>query len=80
MSGYLFSRWLTPSRAATTLVAPQENAMEIKPTNLDEVQINEDELDEVVGGKDVLDLQEAKAPGEDDGCVSFQSCVSFISG
>ncbi|HVG59440.1 MAG TPA: hypothetical protein VNA24_12860 [Hyalangium sp.] len=47
-----------------------------------EVQIiNEEELDEVVGGKDVLELQSAKAPGEESpGCVSFQSCYSFWSG
>jgi hypothetical protein len=53
--------------------------MEKKPVNLDEVQIHESELDEVVGGRDVLDLQSYKAPSEDNDCYSFQSCVSFPS-
>lgn len=47
-----------------------------------EVQIiNEDELDEVVGGKDVLELQSAQSPGaEEPGeCISWASCVSWWS-
>ena len=46
-----------------------------------EVQIiNEDELDEVVGGKDVLELQVAEAPViEAPGCVSWNSCASWFS-
>lgn len=48
-----------------------------------EVQIiNEDELDEVVGGKDVLELQNQAVAGpvvENPGCVSWASCVSWWS-
>jgi hypothetical protein len=42
--------------------------------------INEEELDEVVGGKDVLELQAAEAPVEEaPGCVSWRSCYSWWS-
>ncbi len=57
--------------------------MESKPTNLDEVQIDDTELDEVVGGKNVLDLQQQPlkngrvAVGDD--CTSYVSCVSHVS-
>lgn len=51
-----------------------------KPTNLDEVQINDVELDEVVGGAaDVLEMQELAAVREDDGCLSWNSCSSHSS-
>ncbi|WP_158625830.1 hypothetical protein [Corallococcus carmarthensis] len=55
--------------------------MEIKkPTNLDEVQINEAELDEVVGGAaDVLDMQQLEVVKGDDGCLSWNSCSSYTS-
>jgi hypothetical protein len=56
---------------------PQERLME----NQVEVQIiNEDELDEVVGGKDVLELQNAAPIEEQPGdCISWNSCVSWWS-
>jgi hypothetical protein len=53
--------------------------MENKPTNQVEVQINEEELDEVVGGQDVIGLQSYRAPVEDNDCLSWQSCVSHVS-
>jgi len=55
--------------------------MENKLANQVDVQIiNEEELDEVVGGKDVLELQSYEAPIEENpGCVSWASCVSWWS-
>jgi hypothetical protein len=50
-----------------------------KPTNLDEVQINDAELDEVVGGKDVLEMQELAAVRDAESCASWNSCVSNTS-
>ncbi|HEX8822197.1 MAG TPA: class III lanthipeptide [Archangium sp.] len=47
--------------------------------NFDAVQLNETELDQVVGGQDVLALQSLQAPVQDDGCLSFCSCTSSVS-
>jgi hypothetical protein len=60
---------------------PQEKLMDNKkPTNLDEVQINDAELDEVVGGKDVLELQQLQSSQVvADSCASWNSCVSYTS-
>jgi hypothetical protein len=46
------------------------------------VQLNEAELDQVVGGKDVLSLQGIPAENSEAaaGCLSWVSCSSSVSG
>lgn len=49
-------------------------------TQFDAVQLNDAELDQVVGGRDVLSLQMMEADGASAaGCVSFCSCTSTVS-
>ncbi|RYZ40043.1 MAG: hypothetical protein EOO71_17640 [Myxococcaceae bacterium] len=63
--------------------------MNDKPTNFDDVQLNDAELDQVVGGQEVLSLQmmDSNSGLKADGCgnssvscVSNVSCVSTASG
>jgi hypothetical protein len=70
---------MKPGRVATPAV-PEEN-MSDKPTQFEDVQLNDAELDQVVGGQEVLALQmmgssDLAAPG---GCWSSVSCESSAS-
>ncbi len=52
---------------------------ENKPNNIEEVQLDETELEQVVGGAEVLALQGLALEREKDSCVSFCSCTSSVS-
>jgi hypothetical protein len=46
----------------------------------DDVQLNDAELEQVVGGQDVLSLQAMSADGDAAaGCISWCSCASSVS-